>query len=101
MDRMPKSTWHYIVTILLLAAFGICIAVEIIILRRVPAALGRFAPFLTFLSNIILCFALRPKEAIPIWIVPILKLGVLFAAVVVYIIAIPVLRGCAHEGAKS
>lgn len=101
MDRIPKRTWHYMVTILMLATLGICIAVEIIILRRVPAALGRFVPFLTFLSNIILYLALRPEEAIPIWIVPMLKLGVLFAAVAVYIIAITVLSGCAHEGAKS
>ena len=101
MNKMPKSIWYYIVTILLLAALGIYIAVEIILLRRVPAATGRFAPFLSFWSNIILCLALRPEGSIPIWIAPMLKLGVLFAAVVIYIIAIPVLSGYAHEGAKS
>ena len=101
MNKMPKSIWYYIVTILLLAVLGIYIVVEFIILRRVPAALGRFTPFLTFWSNIILCLALRPDESIPIWIAPMLKLSVLFAAVVVYIIAIPVLSGCAHEGEKS
>jgi len=98
---MPKSTWHYIVTILLLVAFGIYITVEIAVLRRVPAVFGRFAPFLTFWSNIVLRLALRPDESIPIWIVPMFNLGVLFVAIVVYEIAIPVLRGCAREGEKS
>ena len=101
MNRILKSIWYYMVTILLLMAFGIYIAVEIAVLKRVPVVLGRFAPSLTFWSNIVLRFALRPDESILIWIVPILKLGVLFVAVVVYIIAIPVLSGCAHEGAKS
>ena len=98
MNRMRKSTWYYIVTILLLLALGIYIAVEITVLRRVPAVFGRFAPFLTFCSNIVLRLALRPDESIPIWIVPMLNLGVLFAAIVVYEIAIPVLRSCAREG---
>ena len=101
MNRMPKSIWHNIVMILLLVAFGIYIAVEIAVLRRVPAVFGRFAPFLTFCSNIVLRLALRPDESIPIWIVPMLNLGVMFAAIVVYEIAIPVMRGCAHEGEKS
>jgi hypothetical protein len=101
MNRMPKSIWYYIVTILLLVAFGIYIAVEIAVLRRVPAVLGRIAPFLTFWSNIVLGLALRPDESIPIWIAPMLNLGVLFAAIVVYEIAIPVLRGCALKGEKS
>jgi len=100
MNRMRKSTWYYIVTILLLVAFGIYIAAEIAVLRRVPAVFGRFAPFLTFWSNIVLHLALRPDESIPIWIVPMLNLGVLFAAIVVYEIAIPVLRGCALKGKK-
>ena len=100
MNRMPKSIWHYIATILLLLAFGIYIAVEIAVLRRVPAVLGRFAPFLTFWSNIVLCLALRQDGSIPIWIVPMLNLGVLLAAIVVYEIAIPVLRGCTREGEK-
>lgn len=98
---MWKSTWHYIVTILLLVALGIYIVVEIAVLRRVPAVFGRFAPSLTFWLNIILSLALRPVESIPIWIVPMLNLGVLFAAIVVYEIAIPVLRGCARQGEKS
>jgi len=98
MNRMRKSTWHYLVTILLLVAFGIYITIEITVLRRVPTVLGRFAPFLTFWSNIVLRLALRPDESIPIWIVPMLNLAVLFAAIVVYEIAIPVLRGCAREG---
>ncbi|MFC1793184.1 hypothetical protein ACFL3Q_06315 [Planctomycetota bacterium] len=101
MNRMPKSTWYYIVTILLLMALGIYIAAEIAVLRKVPAVLGRFAPFLTFWSNIVLSLALRPNESIPIWIVPVLNLGVLLAAIVVYKIAIPVLRSCACEGEKS
>ena len=101
MNRMRKSTWYYIVTILLLVAFGIYIAAEIAVLRRVPAVFGRFAPFLTFCSNIVLRLALRPEESIPIWIVPMLNLGVLFAVIVVYEIAIPVLRGCAREGERS
>ena len=101
MNRMQKSTWHYIVTILLLAAFGIYIIAEIAVLRRVPSVLGRFAPFLTFWSNIVLRLALRPDESIPIWIVPMLNLGVLFAAIVIHEIAIPALRSCAHEGEKS
>ena len=100
MNRMRKSTWYYIVTILLLVAFGIYIAAEIAVLRRVPAVLGRFAPSLAFWSNIVLHLALRPDESIPIWIVPMLNLGVLFAAIVVYEIAIPVLRGCALKGKK-
>jgi len=101
MNRKRKSTWHYIVTILLLAALGIYIAVEIAVLRRVPAVFGWFAPFLTFCSNIVLRLALRPDESIPIWIVPMLNLGVLLAVIVVYKIAIPVLSGCAREGEKS
>jgi len=101
MDRMPKSTWHYITSILLLVAFGIYVAFEIAVLRRVPAVLGRFAPFLTFWSNIILRLVSRPSESIPIWIVPMLNLGVLFAAVVVYEIAIPVLSGCVLKGEES
>ena len=98
MNRMPKSIWHYIVTILLLVALGIYIAVEIAALRRVPAVLGRFAPSLTFWSNIVLGLAFRPDESIPIWIVPMLNLGVLLAAIVVYEIAIPVLRSYVREG---
>ena len=101
MNRMPKSIWHYIVMILLLVAFGIYIAVEIAVLRRVPAVLGRFAPSLTFCSNIVLRLALRPDESIPIWIVPMLNLCVIFAVIVIYEIAIPVMRGCACEGEKS
>ncbi len=98
---MRKSTWYYIVTILLWLAFGIYIAVEIAVLRRVPAVFGRLAPSLTFFSNIVLRLALGPGESIPIWILPMLNLGVLFAVIVVYEIAIPVLRGCAREGEKS
>ena len=101
MNRMRKSIWYYIATILLLVAFGIYIAVEIAVLRRVPAVFGRFAPSLTFWSNIVLRLALRPDGSIPIWIVPMLNLGVLLAAIVVYEIAIPVLRSCAREGEKS
>ena len=101
MNRMRKSTWYYIVTILLCLALGIYIAVEIAVLRRVPAVFGRFAPLLTFCSNIVLRLALGPDESIPIWIAPMLNLGVLFAVIVVYEIAIPVLRGCAREGERS
>jgi len=101
MNRKWKSTWYYIVTILLLLAFGIYIAVEIAVLRRVPAVFGRFAPFLTFCSNIVLRLVLRPDESIPIWIVPMLNLCVIFAVIVVYEIAIPVMRGCALKGEKS
>ncbi|MHC4205041.1 MAG: hypothetical protein ACYSTT_10355 [Planctomycetota bacterium] len=101
MNRMRKSTWYYIVSILLLLAFGIYIAFEIAVLRRVPAALGRFAPSLTFWSNIILGFALRSDESIPIWIVPVFNLSLLLAVIVVYEIAIPVLRGCAREGERK
>jgi hypothetical protein len=86
---------------LLSVAFGIYIVVEIAVLRRVPAVLGRFAPHLTFWSNIVLSLALRPNESIPIWIVPVLYLGVLLAAIVVYEIAIPVLRGCVREGERK
>jgi hypothetical protein len=98
MNRMPKSTWHYIVTILLLAAFSIYIVAEIAVLRRVPVVFGRIAPLLVFWSNIVLRFALRPDESILIWIVPVFNLSVLFAVIVVYKIAIPVLRCCSHEG---
>ena len=101
MNRMPKSIWHYITPILLLVAFGIYVAFEIAVLRRIPAVLGRLAPSLTFWSNIVLHLALRPDDSIPIWIVPMLNLGVLLAAIVVYEIAIPVLRGCTREGEKS
>ena len=101
MNNMPKSIWHYIVMILLLAAFGSYMTVEIAVLRRVPAVLGRFAPSLTFWSNIVLGFALRPDESIPIWIVPVLNLGVLFAVIVVYEIAIPVLCSCTREGERK
>jgi hypothetical protein len=89
------------VTILLSLAFGIYIAVEIAVLRRVPAIFGRVAPFLTLWLNIVLRLAIRPNESIPIWIPPMFNLGVLFAAIVVYEIAIPLLRGCAREGEKS
>lgn len=101
MNRIPKSICHYIVTILLLLAFGIYIAFEIAVLRRVPSVFGRIAPFLTFWSNIVLSLVLRPNESITIWIVPMLNLGVILAAIVVYEIAIPVLRRCACEGDKS
>jgi hypothetical protein len=101
MDRMPKSIWHYIVMILLLVAFGIYIAFEIAVLRRVPAVLGRFAPFLTFWSNIVLRLAIRPDESFLIWIVPMLNLCVLLAAIFVYEIAVPVLRSCAREGERK
>ena len=101
MNRKRKSTWYYIATILLLVALGIYIAVEIAVLRRVPAVFGRFAPSLTFWSNIVLHLALRPEESIPIWIVPMLNLGVLLAVIVVYEIAIPVLRSYAREGERS
>ena len=101
MNRKRKSTWCYIASILLLVAFGIYITVEIAVLRRVPAVLGRFAPFLSFWSNIIISLALRPEESIPIWIMPMLNLGVLFAAIAIYEIAIPVLRSCAREGERK
>jgi hypothetical protein len=101
MDRMPKSIWYHITMILLLVAFSIYMVAEIAVLRRVPAVLGRFAPFLTFWSNIVLRLVLRPDESIPIWIVPMLNLGVLLAAIVVYEIAIPVLRVCACEGERQ
>jgi len=101
MNRMPKSIWHYIVTILLLVVFGIYIAIEIVVLKRVPAVMGRFVPSLTFWSNIVLRFALRPDESIPIWIVPVLNLSVLFTAIVIFEIAIPALSSCTHEGEKS
>jgi hypothetical protein len=101
MNRMPKSIWYYMVTILLLMAFSIYIVVEIVILKRVPAVLGRFAPSLTFWSNIVLSFALRSEESIPIWIVPMFYLGVLFAVIVIYETAIPVLRGRVREGERK
>ena len=101
MNRMPKSIWHCITPILLLVAFGIYIAFEIAVLRRVPAVLRRLVPFPTFWSHIIISLALRPKRSVPIWIVPMLNLGVLFAAIVIHEIAIPALRRCAHEGEKS
>ena len=101
MNRMPKSVWHYITPMLLLVAFSVYIVAEIAVLRRVPTVLGRIAPFLVFWSNIVLRFALRPDESIPIWIVPMFNLGVLFAAIVVYEIAIPVLRSCTREGERK
>jgi len=101
MNRMPKSIWYYITPILLLVAFGIYIAIEVVVLQRVPAVLGRFAPSLTFWSNIVLGLVLRSEESIPIWIVPMLNLGVLLAAIVVYEIAIPVLCGCARVGERK
>jgi hypothetical protein len=87
--------------ILLWLAFGIYVTVEIAVLRRVPFIFGRFAPSLTFCSNIVLHLALRPNDSIPIWIAPMLNLGVLFAVIVVYEIAIPVLCGCTREGERS
>ena len=101
MDKMPKSIWYYMVTILLLMAFGIYIAVEIAVLRKVPAVLGRFAPSLTFWSNIVLGLALRPAESFSIWIVPVFNLGVVFAVIVIYEIAIPVLRSYKPEGERK
>jgi hypothetical protein len=98
---MQKSTWHYIVTILVLVSFGIYVAIEIAVLRRVPAVLGRFAPFLTFWSNIVLGLALRPDESFPIWIVPMLNLCVLLAVIMVYEIAVPILRSCTREGERK
>jgi hypothetical protein len=101
MSRMQKSTWHYIVMILLLLVFGIYIALEIVVLRRVPAVFCRFAPSLTFWSNIVLNLALRPEDSIPIWVVPVLNLCVLFVVIVIYEIAVPVLRCCALKGEQS
>ncbi len=101
MNRMRKSTWFYVVTALLSLVLGIYIAVEVAVFRKVPAVLGRFAPLLTFWSNIVLSLALGPDESIPIWIAPMLNLGLLFVVIVVHEIAIPVLRGCAGEGEKS
>ena len=101
MNRMPKNIWYYITPMLLIVAFGIYIVAEITVLRRIPAVLGRFAPFLTFWSNIILGLALRPSESIPIWVVPMLNLGVLMAVIVVYEIAIPVLRSWTREGERK
>ena len=90
-----------ITPILLLVAFGIYMAIEIAVLRRVPTIFGRIAPFLVFWSNIVLSLALRPSESIPIWIVPMLNLCVLIAVIVVYEIAIPVLRSCTSEGERK
>ena len=101
MNRIPKSIKYYITPILLLVAFGIYIAFEIAVLQRVPAVLGRIAPFLTFWSNIVLGLALRPDESFPIWIMPMLNLCVLFAVIVIYEIAVPVLRSCAREGERK
>lgn len=101
MNRMPKSICYYITPILLLVAFGIYIAFEIAVLRRIPAAIGRFAPSLTFWSNIVFGLVLRPDESFPIWIVPMFNLGVLFVVIVVYEIAITVLRSGAREGDKA
>ncbi len=101
MNRIRKSIWHYITLILLLVAFGVYIAFEIVVLRRVPAVLGWFAPSLTFWSNIILGLALRSDESIPIWFVPMFYLCVLLATIVIYEITTPVLRGCVREGNKS
>jgi hypothetical protein len=98
---MRKGIWYYIAPILLLLAFGIYIIVEIAVMQRVPAVLGRLAPSLTFWSNIVLGLALRPDESFPIWIVPMINLGVVFAVIVVYEIAIPVLRSCAREGERK
>ena len=101
MNRIPKNIWYYITPMLLIVAFGIYIVAEITVLRRIPAVLGRFAPSLTFWSNIVLRFALRPDESILIWIVPVFNLGVLFAVIVIYEIAVPVLRSCAREGERK
>ena len=101
MNRTQKGPWFYLITMLLSLALGIYIAVEIAVLRRVPVVLGRYAPSLTFWSNIVLCLALARDNLLPIWIPLMLNLGLLFAVMVVYEIAIPVLRGCAGEGEKS
>jgi len=101
MNRMPKSIWYYVTPTLLLLAFSIYIVAEIAFLRKVPVIFGRIAPFLVFWSNIILSITLRPNESFPIWIVPMLNLGVLLATIVIYEIAIPVLRGCVHKGERS
>jgi hypothetical protein len=98
---MRKGTWYYITPMLLLVAFSIYIVAEIAVLRRVPAVLGWFAPSLTFWSNIILRLVLRPSESILIWIAPMLNLGLLFAAIMIYEIAIPVLRSCTREGERK
>ena len=98
MIRMWKSIWCYITLILLLLTFGIYIVAEIAVLRRIPAVFGRIAPFLTFWSNIVLGLASKPDMSILIWVVPVLNLSLLLAVIVVYEIAIPVLRSCAHEG---
>ena len=101
MSRMRKGIRYYITPILLLAAFSIYIFFEIAVLRKVPALFGRIAPFLVFWSNIILSITLRPDESFPIWIVPMLNLGVLLAVIVIYEIAVPVLRSCAREGERK
>ena len=96
MSRPLKGEWFCPTTMLLFLGVGIYLAVEITVVRRVPAVFGRFAPLLTFWSNIVLSLALEPDDSIPIWIPPTLNLGLLFAVVVVYEIAIPVLRRCAR-----
>ena len=101
MSRMRKGIWYYITPILLLLAFGIYIAAEIAVLRRVPTIFGRIAPFLIFWSNIILSITLRSDKSFPIWIVSMLNLGVLLAVIVIYEIAVPVLRSCAREGERK
>ena len=101
MNRTQKGPWSCLITMLLFLALGIYIAVEMAVLRRVPAVFGRFAPLLTFWSNIVLSLVLARDKLLPIWIPLMLNVGVLFAVIVVYEIAIPVLRRCAGEGETS
>ncbi len=101
MSRPLKGEWFCPTTMLLFLGVGIYLAVEITVVRRVPAVFGRFAPLLTFWSNIVLSLVLARNNLLPIWIPLMLNVGVLFAVVVVYEIAIPVLRRCAGEGEKS
>jgi len=101
MSRPLISAWFCPTTMLLFLGVGIFLAVEIAVLRRVPAILGRLAPFLTFWSNIVLSLGLARHSLVPIWILPVLNLGMLFVVVVVCETAIPVVRRCAGEGETS
>ena len=101
MSRPLKGAWFCPTSMLMFLGVGIYLAVEIIVLRRVPAIFGRFAPLLTFWSNIVLGLALGPDDSIPIWISSMLNLSLLFIVVLIHKAAVLVQCSRLRKGKRS
>jgi hypothetical protein len=101
MNKTQKRAWFRPAMILLSLALVIYVAVEMVVLRRVPAVFGRFAPLLTFWSNIVLGLALGPDDSIPIWISSMLNLSLLFIVVLIHKAAVVVQCSRLRKGKRS